>query len=338
MSFFTFADSQNNVEVVYSKATTKNLELELTGSVTASNDAYLTSFESGIVSEILVEVGDYVKKGQVLAKLDDAILLVNLEHAHSQLIAQRADYLESERLVAEVEELAKKEVIAKTLLSERKARAMRAKALLDVAKANKKEMELRIERHILRAPFSGFITQRNIDIGEYIGTQSQVFQLVSNESLTVISEVPQEYFHDLTQQENITSLIISDSPTVKPLQLDVSRIVRVSNPVSRTFQVRVDLPKTSEFISGMSATVRLQIPNEHILLSNIPRSALKRHPDGNYSIFAVDNHRVKRISVELIESNLDQVTVSGLSKNTAVIISQEQQLVEGAPVFIKGAK
>lgn len=340
LCFNTFAESAK-VQVVYSKQEAHNQELVLTGNITALNDAMLTSLESGVVKTINVDIGDHVAKGQTLITLDSSLAEIELNQAQAVLASAEITYQESLRLYNEITELAKNKVIAKTLLAERKSTVAHSKAMRKQAKATVTRAQEIVNRHTLIAPFAGTIAQRTVDIGEWVSPQNAVLQLVSDSNLRIFIEIPQQYFNDVAQSSAINAIVSPDAQKQQPLQLPLTAFTPVSDPISRTFTARIDLPNKQQLISGMSAKVRLLLPNENQTQVTLPKSTLKRHPDGSYSVYTVVNNHIKRVAITLLKSGLDNVIVQGVDDNVAVITSGNELLIEGSTVSIsevQGAK
>lgn len=338
--FNTWAET-TNVQVVYSKQEANSQELVLTGNITALNDAKLASLESGVVKAIKVDIGDHVTKGQSLMTLDSSLAEIELTQAKAALASAQVTYQENLRLYNEITELAKNKVIAKTLLAERKSNVAHSKAMRTQAEATVARAQEVVNRHTLIAPFSGTIAQRSVDIGEWVTPQSHVFQLVSDNKLRIFIDIPQQYFSDVTESKAIKTIVSPDAKKQQPLHLPLTTYTAVSNPLSRTFSARIDLPNNQQLISGMSAKVHLLLPNENQTQVSLPKSALKRHPDGSYSVYSVVNNQVKRVAITLLRSGLDNVVVQGIGDNIAVVTSGNELLVEGATVSInkvQGAK
>ncbi|MGB1299467.1 MAG: efflux RND transporter periplasmic adaptor subunit, partial [Psychrobium sp.] len=184
----------------------------------------------------------------------------------------------------------------------------------------------------------GTIAARNVDLGEWVSPQTRVLQLVSAQSLRVFVDIPQEHFHSIQTSETVPAVVTPDFASNEGMNLALSQVNLVSDQASRTFQGRIDLPMNSPLVSGMSAKVTLMLPSQQSAQVNLPKTALKRHPDGSYSVYSVINNAVKRISVRLISSNFDKVLVQGVPDNAAVITSGNELLADDMPVTIVSNK
>ncbi len=327
-----------NVNVIYPQQEVLNQKLVLTGTVLAQQDANLASQEQGLVDTILVEAGDHVTQGQTLLTLDNTLATIQLTQAQATQLSAKIQYQEAQRLHEEVIELAEKQVVANTLSAERQANKANSKALLAKATAELALQQEIVNRHIITAPFAGVIAQRNVDIGEWVNQQSPLLQLVSDSNLRLFIDIPQEHIRNIQNQKNTYATISSDIDKQQTYSLPLSQLIPISDSLSRTVQARIDLPQSSAFIPGMSARAEFLLPQQKNSQTLLPKTALKRHPDGSYSVFSVINNTVKRNSIKVLQHLGEQVSVYGVPAGAAIIVSGNELLSEGTLVEITSAK
>ncbi len=335
------------VDVYQPQQQAHKLSLELSGNVVAEQNAQLASLEAGLVKQLFVEAGDKVVTGQALLSLDSTLAKLRLAQEEADFLSAQVEKQEAQRQYQEVVRLSKSRVVADSLLAERKASLASAESSLSNAQARVSLQKEVVKRHTLTAPFNGVIARRFVNLGEWIGQQSQVFQLVSDQSLRLIVDLPQEHLNAITQQQEVLALVIPDVTPEKQYELPVSKIVTVSQPSSRTLQIRINLPSGIGLLPGMSARARFSLTSgsgskDTDLLSWIPRSALKRHPDGSNSVFTVHNRdknnhqlmsaKVERKKIKLIKSDVDQVAVTGLAMDSLVVVSGIELLKDNQTV------
>lgn len=331
ISFLSYGAVQE-VEVVLSKQEKSHLNIELSGTIKAMNDAQLTSLEPGVVKIIKVDEGDHVSAGQVLIELDDSLAKIRLDQAKALYQSAEVKYQEDLRLYNEITELTEQKVTAKTLLAERKSNVANSKAMLAQTAATLKLQAEIVARHKLVAPFAGTIATRDIDVGEWVSQQSKVLQLVSDSTLRVFVDIPQEYFNLISKNTDIKVTVTPDTSSGSPIELSLTKFINVSNPTSRTFKARIDLPAKTTLVSGMSAKVQLSLPHQNASQVNLPKSSLKRHPDGSYSVYAVEQEKIKRFGVKLLKTDFNNVIVQGVPDGVQIIVSGNELLIEGTPV------
>lgn len=356
-SLFVSAAEKVEVEVFKPQQEPHSVTIELSGTVVAEQDAQLATLEAGLVKALFVEAGDKVSAGQALLSLDDTLARLRLSQEEADHISALVQQQEAQRQYDEVVSLAKSKVVADSLLAERKANLASARSRVTSSQARVALQNEIVNRHTLSAPFDGVIAQRNVNLGEWISRQNQVFQLVSDQSVRLIVNLPQEHLGAISKQATLTALVIPDVMPDERYTLPVTNIVPVSEPASRTMQVRIDIPAHAGMLPGMSARARINITgdsgsgsgNAMDTLSWIPRTALKRHPDGSSSVFTVhiDSNKVedanilkvkthatvKRRKITLVKSDMDRVAVTGLPIKSIVVLSAIELLKDNQSVI-----
>ena len=338
------------VDVFYPKPSTAYKTLKLTGTVEAAQNADLASLQAGVIEQLFVEVGDKVSKGQKLLALDATLAKLTLAETKASVDSSKVSLAEAKRLYQEVLALSKQQVVAQTLINERKAAVAAANAELARQTASLARQTELVNRHTLYAPFAGVIASRNADLGEWVTQQTSVFNLVEQDKLRLALAVPQEYYQYLThyqgqnlKQTPVSAVITPDFNGAASFTRTISRLVAVSNQQSRTLLVHIDLSgeqqeQTSALVPGMSATAELQFSlnqQNQTQVIWLPEQALKQHPDGGSSVFAVVNNQAQRFIVNVLEKREQQVAVTGAPAEHAYVASGIALLRDGQALTIK---
>lgn len=319
------------VDVYLPKAQLYHQEINLTGTIEAKQNADLAPLQSGVIEQLFVDDGNNVVKGEKLLQLDATLAKFQLNEIAAGLSAAAVKLAEAERLYQEVMQLSKQQFVAKTLMGERRSNLASAQAEQNEKKASLALQQEVVQRHTLFAPFNGVIASRNADVGEWVNPQSQVFNLVANHALRLKIAIPQEYFYQLKSQPLLVN-VIPDHQANLAFKADLSRLVTVSDARTRTVIGLVDIPADIDLIAGMSAQATIRILSKDNTLVWLPKSALKTHPDGGNSIFAVLNNKAKRFIVQVKNKTSKQVAVSGAPSDLAVIVKGVELLKEGTEV------
>ncbi|KZN65039.1 efflux RND transporter periplasmic adaptor subunit [Pseudoalteromonas luteoviolacea] len=314
-------------------------KLVLSGTVEAKQNATLASLEAGVVNALLVEVGDAVTKGQALLKLDPTLAQLELEQSQASVEAAKVALLEAKRQLEEVESLSKKQFVAPTLLAERRAGVAAAKAELAKANATFAVNKETLRRQTLFAPFSGIVMKRDVDLGEWVTTQTHTLTLVSADELRLSVAVPQEYISAFSHNKLTDIEIKPDNDQSKLLTGQIQAVVPVINASTRSFTVHVEVPNQGGFVAGMSAQVGFELPNTGMQAVWVPKSALKYHPDGALSVFVADNNKAQRHTVRILEQRGEQVMIATVSGNnevltTPIIMTGVQLLKNGSDITV----
>lgn len=310
--------------------------IELSGTVEAKHQSQLATLESGRVKQLSVEVGDVVSKGQELLRLDSELAELQVVGAAAEVKAAELNLQESKRLYEEVQRLSVQQAVAKTLIAERAALLANAEAQLAQVNASHRLQQERLNRHSLKAPFDGVIAVRHIDLGEWITPQDAAFTLVDQGDLRLTIEIPQQYYNTLRHSAEIKVNVLPDASGVEPFVASLSRLVPVSDSQTRTLAAQIDLPdsESSGLVPGMSANAVLTFPDslQHAVL--LPRSAIKNHPDGNSSVFVVENNRAKRVVTDYKTMSNGQVAVYNQPPNQVYVVTGVELLTDGQPVNV----
>lgn len=335
-----FAQDATKVDVIYPEPFKQSQSIRLPGTVVAKQHAQLASLESGRVVSLNAEVGDNVKAGDELLRLESQLAQLQVAGAAAEVKAAELNLAEADRLYEEVKRLSAQKVVAKTLIAERAALLANAEVELARVKANHNLQQERLKRHRLKAPFDGVIARRNIDLGEWVTPQNAAFTLVAQNDLRLSIEIPQQHYNRIKNSKKVTVKVIPDTAGLLSFDADLSRLVPVSNNQTRTFAAQIDLPESQKtgLVTGMSAVAVLTFADgvENTVL--LPRSVIKQHPDGNSSVFVVENNRAKRIVTNYTNAAGGQVAINGYDENLPFIITGVELLIDGAQVEINAVK
>lgn len=332
------AMAQNPIQVnaVKPEVVKKNQTIKLTGTVEARQHAQLASLVSGRVMALNAEIGDVVSKGQVLLSLESELAVLEVAGAAAEVKAAALNVEEAQRLFDEAQQLAAQKVMAKTTIAERAAVLANAEAQLARIKANYRLEQERLKRHSLKAPFDGVIVTRNVDVGEWLTPQNSVYTLVAEDDLRLSVQIPQQYYNQLSKHNDAKVRIIPDVAGVAAFDATLSRLVPVSDRQTRTFTAQIDLPdsQSTGLVTGMSALAEINFSGSLQSAVILPRNAIKQHPDGNSSVFVVENGRAKRIITEFTDISENKVAIYGLAAEQTYIISGIELLKDDALVQV----
>ncbi|MEJ6476305.1 efflux RND transporter periplasmic adaptor subunit [Pseudoalteromonas piscicida] len=330
LSFLSFNLYAAAANVVVADVKQQQLErtLALTGSIIAAQHAQVSSLTEGVVTTISAEAGDVVAANTVLMTLDAALINAELQSLEAALERAKVDRNNALRLVKEAQSLSQQKLFAQTELADRKAKLQAAEASILEAQANIAYQQELLNRHQLKAPFTGVIAKRAVDLGEWVTRGQAVFELVSNQTLWLDLQVPQEYFQ-LVSLGRMVKFSVASAPTVE-YQANVLAKLPVMDRASRTFLLRLAIPKQEELRIGASATAKLPLMRTQKNTVVIPSDAILRHPDGGFSVFVVADGQAQRINVQVgkrINGHFE--VLSGLAVGQQVVVEGNELLQQG---------
>ncbi|MCV6625187.1 MAG: efflux RND transporter periplasmic adaptor subunit [Cellvibrionaceae bacterium] len=314
-------------EVIYPSDERQQRQLSISASVEAEQHALLASQQAGLLAELYVEVGDQVKAGEPLLSLDSELAKLERNQARARVSATKAAADEAQRLHLELKALAAKKFVGASQISERQAQAAESKAELRQAQAALAIKQEQLRRHTLYAPFDGLIAQRLVNIGEWVTPQSPAFSLVEQDKLRLKLAIPQEYWQQTKLGAAVS--IAADYDKQQQWTAKIDRLVSVSDRQSRAFTAYVSLPPAARLTVGMSATVSIQLSGADSQRLWLPDSAIKRHPDGGASVFALEAGKAKRYLVTIAEQRDGRSAVLGAPAGRAYVAKGVELLSDG---------
>jgi RND family efflux transporter MFP subunit len=319
----------------------------VSSSLSVEHEADLLAQEEGVLLEVLADQGQRVKRGQVLARLDDSRLRKELDQdrAEIQMAAARAKQTEVQREGAQVELQRQAELRKEGLGSERdfdRARfqlealhheVTKAQGDLARAKARVEADELRLSRMELRAPFDGIVARRYARTGELLLRDARVLRVTELRPLLVRFTVPEALRSAATDGRMVDVV-----PTGQAAARARAQVVRTSfvvdaasGAVECTARLREPVPEG--YVPGMAVEVELVSAAAERPAYWIPAGAVRRHADGSGEVFVVAGDRLQKRSVKLgRESAGGYEALAGVAPGDRVVAEFTDKLRDGAQV------
>ncbi|KAA2224311.1 efflux RND transporter periplasmic adaptor subunit [Chryseobacterium sediminis] len=321
----------NNMETVIIKKSNPKVDLKLPGELVPDQETALFAKVQSYVKKINVDIGSYVSAGQVLMILEAPEIQSQAASAKAKWQAQEAIYTSTkssyERIYRANET---RGAIAKDALDQITARKLSDQAQLNAAKSAYHEL-LDITRYlVIRAPFSGVITERNVDLGAYVGPMGGTPLLViqNTSKLRLSLSVP---------EANVPYLSVGDTVSFRinaiPEKSFKARISRKSGSLDlklRSEKIEADfINHSKELKPFMIAESTIPLQNNEATFF-IPRSALVESNMGIY-IIKKENGKARFVPVKKGRILNDTIEVFGeLSEGDAIIKKGNEEILEGS--------
>ncbi|MFQ3249458.1 efflux RND transporter periplasmic adaptor subunit [Glaciecola sp.] len=287
----------------------------------AKEEAFVVGRASGIIEQIMVEEGDYVEKGQILAKLEPERYELNLRRA-------QADMTGIEKELAKINKVYNQKLVSDDTYDKITAQYESAKATLALAKLDLKEATI-------VAPISGYIAERNAKVGNLTESfqRERMFYIVQQKELYGIVHLPEKELSKVhkNQKARLTVTALNDAE----INAFVERVSPVIDSKTGTFKVTLRVPNDDgKLMAGMFTQVSLNY-NTHDNATLLPRKAMLAMDD-KVNVFVVDEKGIaKKIAIKTgyQEGNFVEV-LDGLLGNETVVITGHQNLKDNATVDI----
>jgi RND family efflux transporter MFP subunit len=244
-------------------------EYRLDGLVEAVNQTTVSAQTQGRVESILYDVNDYVGKGAVLVRLKDTEQRARVTQAAAELKSATAHLQQTKDEFARVKGLFAKKLSSGSAMDDATAELKSAQARFESAQAGLEQAQEQLGYTVIRAPYSGIVTERHVEAGETAGPGQPVMSGVSLEQLRVSVDVPQSVIPAVRAGKAVRvhlsngEQIAADKITVFPF----------ADPGSDTFKVRVELPPgIKELFPGMLVKTGFIIGEKRELV--VPKKAV----------------------------------------------------------------
>ena len=309
------------------------------GQTEAYTDAPIFAQTSGYLKKWYFDIGAQVKAGDVLAEIDTPEVDQELAQAQAQLKVAQAALNLSEVTYHRYQDLFNRKVIAAEDYDTAADTYRENQAIVVADQANINQLEALEGFKIIRAPFTGIVTARNTDIGDYIalGSGTQLFRMQQTSPLRVYANVPQT-FADLVKIGAEGDLTLDEFPGRKFVG-HVTNTARAIDPTSRTLLTELQVPNgTGELFPGAYVLITLQV-NDNTGILTIPSNALIFRSEGT-AVGVVDADSKVEIRKITIGLNLgDKLEISqGLSEKDQVVLNPSDSLANDITVKILNQK
>jgi RND family efflux transporter MFP subunit len=285
------------------------------GVVEAVNQATLSAQTGGRVLELPFDVNDYVKAGEVVVRFTDVEQQSARRRADAALAAAQAAASEAEADHRRIAEVFERKLVARAQLDQAIARREVARAQLEVARAAVRESGELVDYTVIRAPYSGILTERHVEVGETVRPGQPLVAGLSLDELRIRVEVPQSDIHAI-REHGRAAVLLADGRRIEARQVVVFPF---ADPQTHSFRVRVELPEADTGLHpGMTVKTAFMLGSAQRLL--LPTSALyQRGEVSGVFVVAVDGE-VSLRQLRLGHRHDDTVeVVAGLQSGEQVV-------------------
>ncbi|HOX70916.1 MAG TPA: efflux RND transporter periplasmic adaptor subunit [Dokdonella sp.] len=336
--------------------------LQATGYVTARRQATVSAQITGTLSEVLIEEGEHVDAGQVLARLEDTAQRANLAQAQAQVAQARAQVGQfkarldqSRRDLARQQDLVGRKLVSKqavevaqTETDSLSAQLTAQQRTVELASAQALSAQVQLDYTTVRAPFAGVVVAKAAQVGEIVSplsagggfTRTGVGTIVDMDSLEIEVDVNESYINRVKPGAPAEAVLDAYQDWTVPAR--VIAIIPTADRGKATVKVRVGLDqKDPRILPDMGARVSFMEeksagpvaaePPKGVLL---PGSAIVQR-DGKSVVFVIDGDRVAAKPVIPGQNMGDLRLVEGIAAATQVVREPPAEMQDGARIELK---
>jgi RND family efflux transporter MFP subunit len=314
-------------------------DLVLPGTLQAYVESPIYARTNGYLRKWYHDIGTRVNKGELLADIDTPEVDQQLMQARADLVTAQANENLSQITAARYSELLKTDGVSKQEVDNATGDLAAKRAIVQSSEANVRRLEETKSFQRIYAPFSGVITQRNVDIGTLInagngGTSQQLFYLAQTDPIRVFVNVPEGYapsiHHGLGAYLELTQF---------PGQKFQGQVVRTAEAIdlaTRTLLTEVDVPnKSGLLLPGGYAQVHLEIKIQGQRMQ-VPVNALLFRSEGLRAVVIDANHRVRLQPLDVGRDYGTSLEVlNGLKADDWIVLNPPDSIESGEEVHVK---
>ena len=329
-----------------------DIRLAYTADISPYQVVNIFSRVDGYIATLHVDKGDFVKTNQLLVEIDHTDYHHAVNQAKANLSAAKAKVAQQDAVLRNakltfdrMQTLIKDQFVSQQDLDNAQVNLDAARAAQDSLQAQVNQMEVALaqsERNLtysyIRAPFEGYVAERNLDTGAYVSSATASTSTMSRGIMSL---------HDINTVRVLIEVVERDIPLVQVGQKaelraeaypdhvfegTVTRIVQALNRATRTMTVEVDLPNGDRRLKGgMFARVEVLV-GTHRQALQIPIDAVSRLEETQY-VYVVRDGKARRVEVEVGARSGNRIEITkGLTGNESVIVSGKDLVHDGRPV------
>ncbi|MDJ0880862.1 MAG: efflux RND transporter periplasmic adaptor subunit [Gammaproteobacteria bacterium] len=286
----------------------------LEGVVQAEQNTTISAQTAGNVQKIHFDVNDFVQKNEVVVEIDNKQQASSMKQAEAALKEAKARRQEAQAEFNRVEKVYREKVVSKSEFDKASAALKAAKARVESAQAAMAKARQEFEYTLVRAPFSGILTNRQVEPGEAVNVGTQLVTGVSLEKLRVLTYVPQTILKAVRYHRY--AIIVTDDSEI--ISTDMT-FFPFADPKSHSFALRVRLPDTyNELLPGMHVKIAMEVAKEDKVVIPFSSVAFRGEVTGVY-VDQGDKLQFRHIRLGRRLANNEVVVVSGVEAGESIV-------------------
>jgi membrane fusion protein (multidrug efflux system) len=310
--------------------------IDLQGKVDAENTSYITPRGiGGQVRAIYVKQGDYVRKGQLLLKLDDAIVRQNVVAARQGLETTKTQLELAKNVYNRYKNLWDQHIGSEVQLLQYKANVDALQNTLRTQQENVKAAQEQLATTNVVSNVDGVADEVNIHAGEmFTGAPAMGIKIVNTRNLKVVTNIPENY---LSRVSKGTAVIVSIPDVNKTFRTSISLISQSIGALSRGFIAEAKIPSDKAIKPNQTALIKIQDYTKSNAVT-VPVNTLQTDEKGKFVLVAVkegDKMIARKREVTVGELYSDKLEVkSGLQGGDIIISEGYQNLYDGQYITV----
>ena len=299
-----------DVSVVELTETSFKNYLEIQGKIDAEENIQVNPEAQGVVTAVYIKVGQSVRKGQVLAQIDDKVLRQNITELQTQLtlatsLFNRQKNLWDQKIGTEVQYI-------------------NAKAQKEAAENRIATLRSQISMYKIKSPINGTADAMDLKVGQSVSPGMSGIRIINASNLKAKALVAETYAGRVSQGDDV-NVIFPDVPD--SLRTKITFASKTIDPASRSFEVQINLPSNKKYRPNMLAILKI-VDYQNAKAIVIPISAIQKSETGDF-VFVAVNGIAKKAVIKAGKTYGGKVEIlTGLKVGDKIITAGAQNLNE----------
>jgi RND family efflux transporter MFP subunit len=338
------------ITVELASITTGDISANLTvvGNLIGEQTVDVAPKTGGRLVSMSVQLGDRVRRGQVIAKIEDREIVEQVRQAEASLEVAKATIRQrdADLKVAEVnfersKNLYARQLLAKQALDDAESRYLAGQAQVDLSKAQAMQTEARLEELRINlqntsvvSPVDGFVGKRNVDPGAMVSQNSPVASVVEISRMRMIANVVEKDLRMVNVGD--PAVVEVDAYPGEHFRGRIARVAPVLDPATRTASMEVEIPNSDTRLKpGMYARVSLQVEDRKgVLLA--PKAAVIDF-EGKRGVWVADGNKPRFVAVSLGIEDPQRIEITGgLKRGDQIVVAGAATLRASDTIVVAG--
>lgn len=301
-------------------------ELSLPGTVVPVERAVVNGMVAGVVTKMNVNIGDVVKKGQVLALIDAPEMTAQLASARARVTESEKNLDPIRQRSQRVQKLAETQVTSQQEADAARMEYTSALSAIERNKADAQRFGALVGYQRVVAPFDGTITRRAADPGAVVTAgQTPIVEIATAQRLKITIDVPQSASGDMQPGRTFR---VTARGTRAPIEAPILRTAGAIDPLTRTLRVELEVPPGSGILAGAYVTVQVKQAATTALLA--PAAALANGAAGPQLLVVTPDNHAQRRNVRIVRDLGRELEVEGeIHEGDPVVLFAPVDLASG---------
>ena len=333
--FRSEASAQRVVSVILPVIGGAENSISFPGRLEAYLNAPIYSRVNGYMKKWDKDIGSQVKKGEILGRIEAPEVDQQLQQAKSDLISAKSNEALAKISFTRWKNLFAEDAVSRQELDQKTTEYETRKALRQIAEANLQKAEIFSEYKNIPAPFTGQVTERNIDVGALVsvGSGKPLFNVANIDALRLFVNIPQVFMNDI--QPGIPAKIRVPEFPEKVFEAKVIRSAGAVNENSGTVLIEIEMDNQEHVLTaGEFAQVNIDLPSDRTI-PRVPSSALIIRKDGAFLAEVGKDQKVVFTKVVIGRDFGQEVEVIGpITSESKIVNNPPDSLIAGELVVL----